>query len=414
MTRLRHFVPLAVCAATLAHAAEPDAGAPRAASAAPAAAGAAAVAPATPPTFTAEELDAAIARTSEQLRRAGGEAQRGPLTLRLGDLWVLRARQHAKAGATDRALDAYDQALQAVPSHPIALVEAGWIQLENGKPDVARGLAETAIAHDGDNAFARELRGEILYRDNRLDDALEDLRAALAKRPGSASLAKRIEKLEKELASERDYRRADSSHFVLRFDGDRDESVRHLLLDTLERQLDDLQREFSVSPLPPLTVILYTSRQFHETTGTGDEVVGLFDGKVRLPVGGVTRVTPGLERVVRHELTHALLHARGRGAVPKWLHEGFAQVMEPRDLARHRALVLREAKPGEPLDLEPFSYPRAFTFVAYLDAQYSRNRLLWLVDLLGAGNSEADAFVQAFGATKDDTLEGWRRWLTQK
>lgn len=413
MRPLRHVVPLAVCAVSFAHAAEPGAGATVSApAAAPAAAPAPAPAPA--PSFTAEELDAAIARTSEQLRRAGSESLRAPLALRLGDLWVLRARQHAKAGQSDRALDAYDQALQAVPAHPIALVEAGWIQLEAGKPDVARGLAETALAHDGDNAFARELRGEILYRDNRLEDALDDFRTALLKHPGSASLARRIEKLEKELTSERDYRRADSSHFVLRFDGDRDESVRHILLDTLERQLDDLQREFSVSPLPPLTVILYTSRQFHETTGTGDEVVGLFDGKVRLPVGGVTRVTPGLERVVRHELTHALLHARGRGTVPKWLHEGLAQVMEPRDLARYRTGVLREAKPGDTLDLEPFSYPKAFTYVAYLEAQYSRARLLWFVDLLAAGNSEADAFAQAFGASRDETLEGWRRWLAQR
>jgi hypothetical protein len=126
----------------------------------------------------------------------------------------------------------------------------------------------------------------------------------------------------------------------------------------------------------------------------------------------VKQVSPALVRVVRHELTHALLHARGRGAVPRWLHEGIAQLMEPRDPARARDAVLHDAK-GAAVDLEPFSYPKSLSFVAWLDQQYSRSRLLWLVDELAAGHAEPDAMTAAFGVPREELLEGWRQWLAR-
>src|SRR5262249_18150745 len=41
-----------------------------------------------------------------------------------------------------------------------------------------------------------------------------------------------------------------------------------------------------------------------------------------------------LERLVRHEYTHLLIHRATKGRAPRWLHEGLAQVAEPRSAPR--------------------------------------------------------------------------------
>lgn len=357
-------------------------------------------------------LEQEIGRAEVELRRAGSAAARGALERRLANLHVLRARVHGEAGDVAAALAAYDEALRLVPGHPVALVEAGWQQLRAGRPERARGLVETALAHDPNDPWALILRGELLYADDRLDDALADFEAAAARRPDDPELPKRIAKVRRELSAERSFRRADSSSFVLRFDGGQDPALRDLFLDLLEREFAALRRDIDVTPLPPITVILYTRQAFHETTGTGTEVLGLYDGKVRLPAGGVTAISAALTRVVRHELVHALLHARTRGKAPRWLHEGVAQLLEPRAPGAAGATVRSETPAGQLPGLEPFSYPRALSFVAWLDREHGRNRLLWFVDQLRDGASEDDAFRRVFGGGKAALVEEWGRWLS--
>ena len=57
----------------------------------------------------------------------------------------------------------------------------------------------------------------------------------------------------------------------------------------------------------------------------------LNDGEIRIPVEGLTEITPKLRRVIRHELTHSFINAMTRGNCPSWFHEGLAQMREGSD-----------------------------------------------------------------------------------
>src|SRR5438094_2112162 len=70
-----------------------------------------------------------------------------------------------------------------------------------------------------------------------------------------------------------------------------------------------------------------------------DWAQGLFDGKIRLPVEGAMRDGTALDRVLRHEYTHALVHDRTRGRAPTWLSEGLAIACEGRDTDNERQNV---------------------------------------------------------------------------
>ncbi len=371
-----------------------------------------AVAAGTSPPATPGELDEAIDRLSVELDRAGSDALRSRIEQGLADVLVLRARV-ADRQENDplHAEQLYERALALRPGHVAARVELAWLEIREDRLDRALDLALTGLAGSPANPWLLEVVGEVQYRRNRLEDAVEALRAAVAARPGDASLRKRLAKVERDLAAESGYSRADSTHFVLRFDGDRDDRLGAALLDELERAYGELADELDAWTREPVTVILYTNRQFHDTTGTGERVAGLFDGKIRLPVGGLDRVTPAVRRVARHELVHALVHARAKGHAPRWLHEGLAQLLEPRDPATvDRALSLAVRR-GRKVSIVPFSYPTALSFTAFLDRETGRHRLTWFLELLAAGRPEPQAFLEAFGWSMEEAERRWQEWL---
>jgi hypothetical protein len=57
------------------------------------------------------------------------------------------------------------------------------------------------------------------------------------------------------------------------------------------------------------------------------------DGKLRIPVSGLTEMTPELAHVLKHELAHSFINQLSAGRCPQWLHEGIAQLLEPRTTA---------------------------------------------------------------------------------
>jgi tetratricopeptide (TPR) repeat protein len=360
---------------------------------------------------TAAELEREIARLQPELARAGSAARKTRLQERLAQLWVLRAREYVGVHDANGAADAYEKALDLSPDLLPAMAELGFLELRAGDADRALMLADQGLLAHPDDGWLRELRGEALYRDGRLADALPEYEAALAARPGDTGLAKRLEKLQRELAAEGSYDRSLTAHFTLSFDGTRDEAAGRLVLEALEEAYGELADELAVYAARPIPVVLYTKQQFHDTTATGSEVAGLFDGKIRLPVGGVTAMSPELVRVVRHELVHALVAAKGPGGVPRWLHEGLAQLLEPRDPARAVSGVHAAWKSTGTAGIDPFSYPTALAFTAYLDGNHGRARLLWLVELMAGGTAEDQAFDEALGASRDELVTAWVRAL---
>jgi hypothetical protein len=80
-------------------------------------------------------------------------------------------------------------------------------------------------------------------------------------------------------------------------------------------------------------VILYTDQEFFDVTQSPSWTGAVNDGKIRIPVSGLTLMTPELSRILRHELSHTFINQLSRGKCPQWLHEGIAQVLEGRSTA---------------------------------------------------------------------------------
>jgi hypothetical protein len=79
-----------------------------------------------------------------------------------------------------------------------------------------------------------------------------------------------------------------------------------------------------------ITVVLYTEQQFRDTTRSPSWAAAAYDGRIRVPMRGALQQARGeLERVLTHELTHAMIRAIAPAGVPTWLNEGLAVMFEP-------------------------------------------------------------------------------------
>ena len=106
------------------------------------------------------------------------------------------------------------------------------------------------------------------------------------------------------------------------------------VLDELEADFQYLQRDLNVSPRETIVVLLYPNEAFRDVTRSPSWAGALNDGKIRVPVSGLTSVTPQLARVLKHELTHSFVRQATSGRCPTWFNEGLAELEDGSQLAR--------------------------------------------------------------------------------
>ena len=100
------------------------------------------------------------------------------------------------------------------------------------------------------------------------------------------------------------------------------------VLKTLESEFDEIAVTLNYVPPEPIGVILYTNQTFTDITRAPSWSGALNDGRIRVPVEGLTTMTDELARVLKHELTHSFVGQKTGGRCPVWLQEGIAQYME--------------------------------------------------------------------------------------
>ena len=170
--------------------------------------------------------------------------------------------------------------------------------------------------------------GFVQFANDHTSEAIRWWKKSLAVRP-DATVTQYLEKAERESKAECDFSQRESSHFNLHFEGkSTSENFRHNLLATLDSEFDDLVRDLGYSPRNVVPVTLYTQQAFFDVTRAPAWTGAINDGKIRIPVSGISNVTPELARVLKHELTHSFVAQITSNRCPTWLNEGVAQMEE--------------------------------------------------------------------------------------
>jgi tetratricopeptide (TPR) repeat protein len=259
----------------------------------------------------------------------------------------LSAAQHAAAqfllgqGDADKAIDHYRRALTFDPRNVGLLLNLAAIHLRQSQFTAAMEALERARRIEPDSPDVAKLMGWADYGANRIDQAVAEWKRALALRPDT-EVEYALAKAERDREEESSYREGETAHFVLKYSGAATPDLAREILRTLEEHFRAIESELDYSPPEPVGVIMYTQQAFADITRAPGWVGALNDGRIRLPVQGLSSVTPELSRVLKHELTHSFVAQKTHGRCPVWLQEGIAQWMEGRR-SGSAAAVLVEA-----------------------------------------------------------------------
>ena len=304
-------------------------------------------------------------------------------------------------GAFAKARSYFDTALRYDGQNPTILNFYAALLVRTGNAAEALPYAQRAVDAAPESADTLAVLGYAQYASDRAKDAIRTWKHSLQIRP-DANIQAMMEKAERDAQAEADFSEKESSHFTLRYEGGQtSEPFRRQLLATLEAEYEDLERELGNTPRGSIPVILYTGQAFFDVTQAPSWSGAINDGKLRIPVEGLSSVTPELARVLKHELAHSFINQLSAGRCPQWLHEGIAQALEPKSLSSngHRLAQLYAAQRAIPFNMLESSfmqfssgeavlaYDESLAAVQYIDDTHGRADLRRILQRLAEGSS---------------------------
>lgn len=255
--------------------------------------------------------------------------------------YFVAARYEQDHGNRDRALSYYQRAIGLLPNSTTVIDHYASLLIQMGRGAEAVPLAERSTRMVPKSSDGWTVLGYAYYASDRNSDAIHAWQTSLNIRP-DATVRRYLEKAQRDASTEAAYSQRESGHFTLRYEGRKiSESMINSVLSTLEAHYANLSTEFGTEPRGNIAVVLYTDQAFFDVTQTPSWTGAVNDGKIRLPVSGVTSMTPELSRILRHELAHSFITQISRGRCPQWLHEGVAQLVEPRTAAPYGRTLAR-------------------------------------------------------------------------
>jgi tetratricopeptide (TPR) repeat protein len=243
-------------------------------------------------------------------------------------------------GKGETAASAFRQALAERPRDPQLLFGAGAAAHLLGRESDAREHLRKALELEPRLTPASALLGEIVYNQGDVALAIKTYEQAVVHAPRNRAMQERLAVWRNEASKVR----YTNGPYSIMFEGPTEERLAAHTAAVLDAAYWRIAKALGAYPSDPITVILYTEKQFHDVTGAPEWAAGLFDTRIRIPVRGALRTMPQFDRVITHELVHAMVASLAPHGVPTWLHEGLAVHFEPGDAdAAERRLTMKRA-----------------------------------------------------------------------
>jgi tetratricopeptide (TPR) repeat protein len=287
----------------------------------------------------------------------------------------------------------------------------GYAYYRTDRPELARANLERAIAEDAGDAETYLTLGRIHLDRHEQARALVLLEQAVAAGADQPGLTDTIARLQRDAEAEADYHTLGSSHFVIKIEGREDTEAARVVLNALEDAYRRVGARFAYYPLDRLEVVLYPNETFRAVTGSPHWSGGIYDGRIKMPIGGLARGSERLARTVRHEYAHAAIATLSKGKTPVWLNEGLAQVAEETGdqgrtnrlrmaVANGSLLTLTDLESGFTRfdrDQASLAYAQAYFAAKYLLDQKGGYNVRRLLEAMATDPDIDAAFHHAFG-----------------
>jgi hypothetical protein len=162
----------------------------------------------------------------------------------------------------------------------------------------------------------------------------------------------------------------------------------------------------------------------------------LYDGRIRVPVQGLTAVNEDLSRDLKHELTHSFIAQKTHAVcmalsascaikAPTWLQEGMAQMMEGRRSGEYAGVLVQIYEQGHVLplgelegnwsrmdrDTAQFAYAWALANVEYIVETNGMGDIERILDRIGAGAATETVLREVLHSDYNDLMKSTAEYL---
>jgi tetratricopeptide (TPR) repeat protein len=298
-------------------------------------------------------------------------------------------------GEAARAAKVFAEALDAQPDHPVLLFGAAAAAHLQGRGKEATTRLRQALEIAPDLTPASMLLGQIEYSNGNVSQAISTYEKALKHAPNDSDLTNKLSAWRADAEANRGFTERRVDRFRVMFQGHVDKALAARATDLLESAFWRIGKALGAYPSEPVVVMLYTEKQFRDVTQAPEWSGGVYDGRIRVPAAGAAQSPQLFERVLVHELTHAMLASLVPRGIPAWLHEGLAQYFEGDDpaVARRRLRSVGIVIPLRHLEAGFSRLTAEQAIVAY-------DQSLVVVDtILQRGNLDWNGLFRALGAS---------------
>jgi tetratricopeptide (TPR) repeat protein len=337
---------------------------------------------------------------------------------------VKTGSERLRQGDSRGAREAFEESLRYVDNDAASYLGLGIAHFHLKDDREAERMLQRALELEPRLKMAYQVLGDLAQRRDDLESAATNWEKALEIDPSDGALRAKLERIRKEHRTEKDFNRDVTSHFSVKYEGREKIEAGRIILRILEDAYGEVGRALSYYPDREVAVILYSNQQFQDVTDAPGWSGGIYDGKIRIPIGGIENETPGLRRLLLHEYTHAVVRAITPRRVPTWLNEGLAQYFEGREVIPRQQEMLRQLSQAGKIpslsDLEgsflglngpqaTYAYLLSLSAVRHMADRYGIYRVKMVLEELSSGADTARAISNALLVSLQDFERGWKR-----
>lgn len=318
-------------------------------------------------------------------------------------------------GDPEAAIEKYRHALKLAPDNLALTLALGYLLFMQNHHLEAVDLLLPETDRHPKSPDVYVLLGSAFYALENLDQAIAEWNTALGIQD-DPRLRQAVARAEQERSVAGAYQELRSEHFLLRYEGREANTLADEVLKTLEGSFLELERDLDVYPRETIVVLLYPDQAFRDIARSPAWVGAVNDGKIRVPVSGLSVMTAELAAVLKHELTHSFVRQVTLGRCPVWFNEGLAQLEEGATTARLGAELARAFSKvpnysalegsfmGLPANMAGLAYAKSLAALEYLRDTSGMGEIRRLLKAM-ASNPQFDALLEEELRLNYPTLE---------
>lgn len=337
------------------------------------------------------------------------------------------ANVHIRNSKYNEAASLLETAASLKPGSAVLRCNLGIALYKDNRREEALDEFKGAIGSDPDNALAHKMCGLILYWKGQMPEALKELKEAARLSPSDTEVQSVLQKIEREYSVEKEFDVDSHVSFTVSFDGRKDYRVGRAVIDALEEARGKVGSDLNFYPREKVAVVIYSGGQFHDLIDKPKNVGGVYDGKIRVPIGGLDtdRDKDLLRRVLMHEYTHAAIHFLTHNRCPLWINEGIAEY-ESEAWDKNKEAQIKEAlRNGTLIPIKDLSaalkdvsskriglaYCEALAAMKFIADHYGVYNLRRILDSVDAGDDSDKALTKAISRDVAGLEDEWRKSL---